>query len=392
MAKNKMRVQGIKAKNWRNFRNLDVAIPNRLFIAGPNASGKSNFLDIFRFLRDVAKPNGGLKNAIEERGGLKSIRCLAARKNTDVTIEVTVLDRTEEEPVTWVYSISVNSSRGHDFKVISERVECNGKVLVNRPNTKDEKDPEQLAQTYLEQLTVNQKFRSLAIFFTSFSYLHLVPQLIRYAHVFSSNRVPDDPFGQSFLQMIKATPKNIRDARLKRINKMLQPVIPQFSDLEIIDDDQGFPHLQVQVDHWRYIANKQYENQFSDGTLRLIGLFWAMLANESLLLLEEPELSLHDAVVEQLPPLISKTIKYHTKNKKDTQLIMSTHSFTIFQDNGISSTEILIVSPNNEASEAYIAENIKEVKNLLQEGIPPSDVIRPRTSPQKADQLLLSFD
>ena len=389
--KNRMRVQRIKAKNWRNFKSLDVKIPNRLFIAGPNASGKSNFLDIFRFLRDVAKPNGGLKNAVEERGGLKSIRCLAARQDTDITIEITILDRTDVEEKKWEYLLSINS-KGRDFKVVAEKVVCNGKVEVDRPNKEDKNDPEQLAQTHLEQLTANQKFRSLAAFFTSFSYLHLVPQLIRYAHVFSSNRIPDDPFGQSFLQMIKATQKRTRDARLKQINKMLQPVIPHFSDLEIVDDTQGFPHLQVKVDHWRYIANKQYEDQFSDGTLRLIGLFWMMLANDSLLLLEEPELSLHDAVVEQLPPLISKTIQYHTKNKKDTQLMMSTHSSTIFQDSGISSSEILIVSPGDEASEAHIAEEIDEVQQLLKAGVPPIDAIRPKTSPQKVEQLLLSFE
>lgn len=54
-----MIVTRLKAKNWRNFPALDVPLRDRQFIVGPNAAGKSNFLDIFRFLRDVAKPEGG---------------------------------------------------------------------------------------------------------------------------------------------------------------------------------------------------------------------------------------------------------------------------------------------------------------------------------------------
>ena len=42
-------------KNWKNFQEIDVPLKNRVFLIGPNASGKSNFLDALRFLRDVAE-------------------------------------------------------------------------------------------------------------------------------------------------------------------------------------------------------------------------------------------------------------------------------------------------------------------------------------------------
>ncbi len=45
-------------KNWRNFTSVDVPLGNRVFVVSPNASAKSNFLDVFRFLRDIAKPGG----------------------------------------------------------------------------------------------------------------------------------------------------------------------------------------------------------------------------------------------------------------------------------------------------------------------------------------------
>lgn len=54
-----MIISHIKMKNWRNFRNVDTPLGRRIFLVGANASGKSNFLDALRFLRDIAKTEGG---------------------------------------------------------------------------------------------------------------------------------------------------------------------------------------------------------------------------------------------------------------------------------------------------------------------------------------------
>jgi predicted ATPase len=50
-----MIITHITLKNWRNFQSVDIDLRDRLFLVGPNASGKSNFLDALRFLRDLAK-------------------------------------------------------------------------------------------------------------------------------------------------------------------------------------------------------------------------------------------------------------------------------------------------------------------------------------------------
>lgn len=56
-----MRISRIRLENWRNFRSLSLPIAQRAFIIGPNASGKSNLLDAFRFLKAIADPEGGLQ-------------------------------------------------------------------------------------------------------------------------------------------------------------------------------------------------------------------------------------------------------------------------------------------------------------------------------------------
>ena len=79
-----MIVTRMRVKNWRNFKEFDVRLQERQFIVGPNASGKSNLLDVFRFLRDIAKSDGGgLQKAVNDRGGVSKLRCLAARKDPE---------------------------------------------------------------------------------------------------------------------------------------------------------------------------------------------------------------------------------------------------------------------------------------------------------------------
>jgi len=87
-----MLISKIRLKNWRNFLSVDVALRERMFLVGPNACGKSNFLDAIRFLHDVAKPGGGLRRAVEDRGGTSKIRCLAARKTPNIELEIWLQD------------------------------------------------------------------------------------------------------------------------------------------------------------------------------------------------------------------------------------------------------------------------------------------------------------
>jgi len=69
-----MYISRARIKNWRNFRSVDVELSETTYLLGPNASGKSNFLDAFRFMRDVVNPNGGgLQKAVKSRGDMKKL-------------------------------------------------------------------------------------------------------------------------------------------------------------------------------------------------------------------------------------------------------------------------------------------------------------------------------
>src|SRR5882762_563563 len=127
-------------KNWRNFRALDVRFTDRVFVIGPNASGKSNMLDAFRFLRDIAKPGGGLQRAIVQRGGISKVRCLAARKEPDIEVSVELSENGSR--FAWRYEIGITQQvRGYRQPILRyERVWKGDSLVTERPDADDKRD------------------------------------------------------------------------------------------------------------------------------------------------------------------------------------------------------------------------------------------------------------
>ena len=296
------RFTGLLLENWRNFVSADVELQRRTFLVGPNASGKSNLLDAFRFLYDIATVGGGFQEAVRKRGGVSGIRALAARRYSDVGISVTVGN--DEEAARWEYKLRFAQDNIRRPFIKEETVRHDGEVLLERPNVEDEGDPQRKSQTYLEQVNVNREFRELVDFLGSVRYRHIVPQLVRDPD--RSIGRENDPFGGDFLdQLARTQPRTLR-SRLRRITKALQVAVPQLEDLELQRDERGTPHLRGRYEHWRSQGAWQSEKELSDGTLRLLGFLWSVIEGDGPLLLEEPELSLHPEVVRHLPQLIAR--------------------------------------------------------------------------------------
>ena len=382
-----MIISHLKLTNWRNFKKVDINLGMRTFLIGPNASGKSNFLDVFRFLRDIASQGGGLQKAVNDRGGVPKIRCLSARKESQIEIAVHIADSKEPNDL-WIYAIGIKQqSRGYRQPfLIYERVMKNNQVILTRPNTDDRKDRLRLTQTHLEQINANFEFRKIADFFETIYYSHLVPQLLKYPDMFIGSAGRNDPFGRNFLEKVAKTTEKTRKSRLKKIEKALQVAVPHLKQLTDTKDERGIPHLEAVYEHWRPKAGKQREEEFSDGTLRLIGFLWAILESDSLLLLEEPELSLHSEIIRELPSLI-----WRIQSKKKRQVIISTHSPDLLSDKSIGGEEVLLLIPVKEGTKIEPASNDKDVKSLLESGMSIADAAYPKTKPKNVYQLSL-FD
>ena len=377
----------LKLKNWRNFVAVDLPLGERLFITGPNASGKSNLLDVFRFLRDIAKDGGGLQLAVRERLGLTKIRCLAARRYPDVEIEVELSETIDDTPATWRYAIGLRQEQRGARRVMlaHERVWHKGQPVLDRPDKADNADDQRLTQTQVEQIASNQDFRAIADTFKKTLYLHLVPQLLKYPGLANRDAATEDPFGLKFLERVMETPEKTRRARLRKIEHALKSAVPELEQLTDTRDERGHPHLEALYRHWRPHGGRQREDQFSDGTLRLIGLLWALLEGDSLLLLEEPELSLHSAIVAKLPSLM-----WRLQRARQRQVFVTSHSSELFSDKGIRPHEVVLLEPNgSEGTKVSLASGKEDISLLLEGGMTMAEAVLPLTAPAAVGQLVL---
>lgn len=381
-----MLISHLKLKNWRNFKHAELPLDRRVYLLGANASGKSNLLDVFRFMREVSMASGGgLRKAVEDRGGITKLRCLQARADTEVRIDLTLLEPLDAGEVRWDYTLAFRAEgKGQQRILVSKELLLrDGVILVDRPNPDDRQDVLRLTQTHLEQVNNNVNFRAVVEHLQSTTYLHLVPQLLKHADGISGRMLENDPFGQGLLQRIAKTTAKTRDARLRRIQQVLAQAVPQFSELRFVQDPiSGTPHLEACYQHWRPHGAWQREDQFSDGTLRLIGLLWALQDGDGLLLLEEPELSLNDAIVSHIPLMVDRVLR--KRNASARQVIISTHSDMLLSDVSEAAC-VLLLQPS--ANGTQVRPPTPEESSLIANGLSVSEVLLPKTRMQNADQL-----
>lgn len=380
-----MRIAHFAVKNWRNFKSGDIDVVRRLFIVGPNASGKSNLLDALRCLSEIAADGGGLQQAVRTRGGMGHVRCLAARNFNRSRVELQ-LRIDESDDTAWEYRLEFSSeSRGrHRPLITAEEVSRNGERLLTRPSADDESDPELLTQTALEQVTANRGFREIVRFLQAIRYVHLVPQLIREPEL--AGEADESPYGRELLARIAGTPEKSRTRRLAVVNKALNSAVPQLEELELTRDDAGRPHLQARYRHWRQRGAIQDERDFSDGTLRLMSLLWLLTGRSSatnrVLLLEEPELSLHAAVCSELPSLFARALR-----NGGPQVIVTTHSEELLADPGLGLDEVVLLEPSDEGTTTKSAGDVDGVDQLLDSGMSLGEILGPLTRPEDVGAL-----
>jgi predicted ATPase len=284
----------------------------------------------------------------------------------------------------WRYLLGFKSEGKGLQRVLVSREEVwkGDKRLLERPGPGEEQDLALLTQTHLEQIQANKEFRELATFFADTTYLHLVPQLLKYSEKIGGRQLADDPFGQGFLDRLAKTPEKTRTARLNKINLALSKAVPHFQELKFEKDELGHPHLEALYQHHRPNAGWQSEEHFSDGTLRLIGLLWSLLDGNSMLLLEEPELSLNDAIVLEIPQIVERLQR---GRKVRRQILVSTHSNVLLSNQGIDGRGVVLLVPSPEGTQARTLN--KEEEGALVDGLSIAEVVLPKTRPDKASEL-----
>jgi len=102
-------IKTIKAKNFKSFKDIEINLSDFNVIIGPNSAGKSNFLSILQFLRDII--NSGIENAISLQGGLDYML-----NSNDNIMEVEILFNNKSV-------INFNSPKKYNIKTFSYKIQ-----------------------------------------------------------------------------------------------------------------------------------------------------------------------------------------------------------------------------------------------------------------------------
>ena len=139
-----MPIQHIYVENFKSFSRIDLEVSQFHVVIGSNAAGKSNFISIFKFLRDIAK--FGIVNAIAMQGGSEylqntKIGTLHDLKikvvfQPDQTLDILELQETGSsflaiQPFLSSYEFALRfSKRGDEFSITKDRIILGCEVLL----------------------------------------------------------------------------------------------------------------------------------------------------------------------------------------------------------------------------------------------------------------------
>jgi predicted ATPase len=344
----------IRALHVSNYRSLaeDLVLdfsadqPRLLVLAGLNGSGKSNLLDVVRFVGDLFR--GGFDVALRKRGGLPRI----GRDGTDHWyVEI----QTDIGPHRWYWGVGVHeqASSGvplfsewcvrveqsdlprwepqfdrrraerHDVNPVESRFYAARDVIfdlrtdgIPRPSLFSASKIVPTVPALAKQAN-DDDFRSLYELLSRLSAYSLFPPTLRHAQTTSVAR-PLDSEGSNWASVLKDVYAS--GARLELLAG-LQALVPDMVDFRVAEaggyDIPEFYHRRgvTQPGTWHG------PGQESDGTLRAAAILTALLQHPvpPLVGIEEPELAIHVAGLRVLWDFIEEATQR-------TQVVLTTHS------------------------------------------------------------------
>jgi len=388
-----MAIKKIKVSNFKTFKDLDLELGSFNVVIGANASGKSNFVEIFQFLKDIRKD--GLKNAVSMHGTMSSIinlKCpaedmlrICVEKNGECNNGVVSSSSFDVFVMRSEYDISIQS----DMEISEEKlsyqfIDCNRqqyKVTTYR----DVKDKQKLKYDIEPPTKVREKglLRSVSQMFTpdmewelepddilvNSPYLHPSEWKALFSRISCYNigprraKEPTSTAGKAELEEdgnnLAIILNNIiedEDDRRKLCN-LVKDLLPFVKEVGTEKFAEKSLMITLQED---YYENKNLRaDLLSDGTVNITALIVALYFEEKeVVIVEEPERNIH-------PHLISRVVEMMKEASKKKQIIVTTHSPEVVKHAGLDN--LLLISRDNDGfSHISRPGEKKEVKVFLE--------------------------
>ncbi|WP_158649243.1 AAA family ATPase [Aquella oligotrophica] len=337
-----MAIRQISIEGYRSLQKVELELSSQInLITGPNGSGKSN---IYKAIRLIAQtPRGRFAESLAKEGGMPSIMWAGERRRANFNKEETRLQLAVETDA-FSYSLAcgfppnippsmfaLDPEIKEEFVWLGQKRRPSTTVLERKQNTAFITDVEGNRQSYpfclnfsesvLSQLKDPHKYpeiMSLALELSNWRFYHNFntneDSIIRYPQVCTRTPVIADD-GNDLAAALQ-TILEIGDE--ERLHYFIEMAFP--GSRLIIRDSYGNANFDVLFE-MHGILRPLTIREFSDGTIRYLCLLAALLSPRppSVMVLNEPEMSLHPELIEPLALLI-------TEASLNSQVIITTHS------------------------------------------------------------------
>lgn len=414
----------IALTNWRNFAHIEFDLASRLFVVGPNSSGKTNLLAALRFLSDVAR--FGLAATSERWGGTERyFRSGKEEASFSVTVDVDthqitynlslwraipIGDFFDEEMLThpldsgippelmrleepWVLqSHGVARRDSFSWESIAKMEVApppseygvedeTGYPVVDCAFVKDEKlviDGEDVTGVPGTKRVTGSAL-SIRNMLSGIRYIHPNPKKM----LERADRYDPD-HGTGFFQHAGRFSDRKLDFVVKRIRPIMAAAVPEVPNLSYQRMGLGTEVVFYSDTPVRGANGVYSHEQFSEGTLRLLGMLFDLATlpgATSIVLIEEPETFLQASVVRSLPSLLAEVAM-----NRDVQMVISTHSPELIDSELVLPSQVLVLrSEDGETTGQLLSEsNDPRIKAVVSAGLPKSqgiDAVNGRTIP-----------
>jgi predicted ATPase len=366
----RFQLQKLILERFRSIKSAVFPLKNDLtFLVGKNGSGKSNIVDAFQFLSSIFSVQ--LPGAISQNGGMESLWYKTPKKGRYGKFGMAVEGKIGHQ--SFRYAFQLKPKARHSFEVIKEESEIvsagHSRQFFKRDGLKFTSNVDGLKQPPLEPqylaLPLVGGAKPFAPFVASLSNIGVYQinpfQLREHHDPDGGTRLKyDGSNAASVLQEIKR--QNDEDCVL--LNKFLSKIVPT---VESVDPLQHGKKLTLKfTQSWLEEAKRNRRITFeafsmSEGTLRAVGVLLAIFQHPtpSLLVIEEPESTIHPGAIES----IMDAIKFATSR---VQVVVTTHSPDVLDQKWVSPDSIRVVEWSGETKIGMLGEaNIKSLQNNL---------------------------
>ena len=355
MTENKnMHLEHVKIEGFKSIKSLELDIKPINILLGANGSGKSNFISLFTFLRNLSE--GKLQNYVQRNGYANTFFHFGTKNTPQIQIDiavgyngyhVTFEHNVDSDALMFAKEYCTIKSSTTDWDIKGVKGESG---LLPNAEAKSE-GVKIYTREYLEECRVyhfhdtsnTAGFKQAADVDAS-----------DYLYPNANNIAP-------FLHRLKDSKNKDYTKSYSDIIDAIKTVAPYFKEFRLNPrGDDGKKKLLLKWQHYNH-EEPFSANQLSDGTARFICMAVLFLQPEELMpktiILDEPELGLHPAALEVLAELVKSAAK-----KK--QVICSTQSVTFA--NQFEAKDFIIVDRVEGASE-FKRVNEEELKSWLED-------------------------